>query len=511
MAEQADAWGLFDEEPSVGPTILNPSRDETAADVDIGPVKTPAAEPLRLRLGAQVPLHYTLKPLHSFFTEHCKHTLEDLQSLSGPVSGEGSDGSSGAGNAQRGIASTASARHEPASEGAASLHDALKAAYDAVMQLDESRRIATKSAGKKGPAAAAAAETEAVALDQLHGAGDALVDTAWAWMKLHRQWPHVAWREAYAHGQIARAVALSHGGDPLAGMHAVDMALIMGAPAEELEAIVSPLEMACTVVKAANAAADGAGKCAHAAASSSADAAAPLLSAPGGPLPTIPAVLGPDAELDLPSDLSPDHAILRVTVLTTGPARRVASCEAPPLEHPRLVDLRTPHESGRPLSLSDFRRRFLKASIPVVLSGGTRNWGALDAWRDLEALCAAHGHRTVPIEVGQHLSGYWREEAMLLRSFVTTYIVPSLGWGWGTKVRVAPVGDAPAPPAVAAAAAADPSVTTVHPSAIAYLAQHGLFEQLPALTKDIDVPLYCGNEVGAVNAWFGTPGECASA
>lgn len=180
------------------------------------------------------------------------------------------------------------------------------------------------------------------------------------------------------------------------------------------------------------------------------------------------------------------------------------------------------NETGKPLPLPDFRKRFVKANKPVVLCGVTRNWAAIDSWRDLTSLVQQHGHRTVPIEVGQHLSGYWREEPMTLRSFVATYLVPSLEWGWGKKIRVIGVGegssgsgdsapttpkpDAPAETPVSSTSGAPAGFTAVHPSAIAYLAQHGLFEQLPALTKEFDIPVYAGNEVGAVNAWFGTAG-----
>jgi hypothetical protein len=50
-------------------------------------------------------------------------------------------------------------------------------------------------------------------------------------------------------------------------------------------------------------------------------------------------------------------------------------------------------------------------------------------------------------------------------------------------------------------------VVPVPPQRIGYVAQHGLFEQLPALMEDFSVPSYCGDDVGAVNAWFGTAGE----
>lgn len=44
---------------------------------------------------------------------------------------------------------------------------------------------------------------------------------------------------------------------------------------------------------------------------------------------------------------------------------------------------------------------------------------------------------------------------------------------------------------------------------VGYLAQHPLFEQIPALAGDIREPQYCAlgeGDVRSVNAWFGPPG-----
>jgi hypothetical protein len=519
MEPTGDAWSLFDgDDAAPAPVTAGPPVAADAADPDApAEVAAPELGPERLRLGAAVPLSYTLRPLIDFFMQHARHTIDDLTTLAAPA--------------------PAAAAADPAVEGAAELLDALKAAHAAVTELDACRRKANKAGTKRGPtttaALAANSDAEAAALDQLHGAGDALVDTAWAWLRERKSWPHVAWREAFVHGQLCRSVAVSAGGDPLAGMQAVDLALIMGAPAPELEGLVAALEMACTVVKAANAAADGAAAAAAPAAAAAAPAAStdataappPTPSAPPAPsllLPVIPPVLGPDAAVDLPSlVIPPEHTVPRLAAMTTGPARKPAAAAAPPggeaaaaaaatTEHSALAALRAITEGGaggstKPLSLPDFRKRFVKAGKPVVLAGVGRNWAALDTWRDLPALVAQFGHRTVPVEIGQHLSGSWREEPMTLAAFVGTYVGPSVEWGWGTRVRVVGAPALPLPADDAAAA----SVRRVHPSAVAYLAQHDLFGQLPGLASGgaFEIPVYAGNEVGAINAWFGTAGE----
>lgn len=63
-------------------------------------------------------------------------------------------------------------------------------------------------------------------------------------------------------------------------------------------------------------------------------------------------------------------------------------------------------------------------------------------------------------------------------------------------------------------AVAQDAATSGHVVRRGYLAQHALFEQIPALAADIRTPEYCvlgkdeeeGGGVQAVNAWFGPPG-----
>lgn len=107
--------------------------------------------------------------------------------------------------------------------------------------------------------------------------------------------------------------------------------------------------------------------------------------------------------------------------------------------------------------------------------------------------------------------------------------MPSLEWGWGRRFRVDAAaaeaagvvvassdaeeeGRGAAPPVFwrtargpgDAADALAPAV--VHPAAVAYLAQHTLFDQVPALLDDLELPVYAEGEVGSINAWFGTAG-----
>ena len=83
---------------------------------------------------------------------------------------------------------------------------------------------------------------------------------------------------------------------------------------------------------------------------------------------------------------------------------------------------------------------------------------------------------------------------MLLSRFIDEYLGPSAS-AWGCPPPSAPL---------SAPSTAPPST----PPAVGYLAQHGLFDQIPALVAEggFGVPLYVGDDVGAVNVWIGTAG-----
>ncbi|WIA41876.1 hypothetical protein OEZ86_009200 [Tetradesmus obliquus] len=128
---------------------------------------------------------------------------------------------------------------------------------------------------------------------------------------------------------------------------------------------------------------------------------------------------------------------------------------------------------------------------PVVIRGAMQHWPALTKWQDLAYLSRVAGRRTVPVELGQHyLQEGWGTALMTLDDFIAQHMAPE-------------------PAAAAAAEAAATAAAAAAQPQRGYLAQHQLFEQVPALAADIATPDYCmlGEAgVSSVNAWFGPGG-----
>eukprot|EP00898_Chlorokybus_atmophyticus_P003510 jgi/Chlat1/415/Chrsp10S01512 len=120
-------------------------------------------------------------------------------------------------------------------------------------------------------------------------------------------------------------------------------------------------------------------------------------------------------------------------------------------------------------SASDFRSRFLKTEMPVIIKGLQKGWPAAEKWNSLQYLDKVLGHRTVPVEIGHANTKSFHEKAALMSDFIAEYL--------SSQDRVA------------------------------YLAQHPLLSQVPALEADVSVPTLCSEVAGddiAVSVWLGT-------
>ena len=288
---------------------------------------------------------------------------------------------------------------------------------------------------------AARALSDAIA-GEPRGSGRRAAEVAWARLQDGVGWTTPAWRECYVLGQLreateagedaAAAASAEKGteGDDGEGtrgallrraMLAVDMAHIMGGPGEIVQRFGRAIE---AIIREDRAGAEVAGDVA-----------------------LIPDVLPPHAAVTI----DPEHALERAEGITA----------------------------------KEFKRNYFNADKPVCLGNLGGSWPALAKWRDLRWLAREHGHRNVPLEVGAYDdAANWKEEVMLLSSFIDEYLMPGLkkelaGEDEGREGR-----------------------------RIAYLAQHQLFEQLPGLLGDFDPPPVCdvAGGVQRVNAWIGTAG-----
>jgi len=173
------------------------------------------------------------------------------------------------------------------------------------------------------------------------------------------------------------------------------------------------------------------------------------------------------------------------------------------------------------LSVEAFEAQYLRGGggrpVPVVLRNALSAWPALVKWGDMEYIKGAAAGRLVPVETfaeadaaQTYLSDSWVQRVMPLRDYIERY------------VEGAPAGGAVAGGAAAAAEDDDDDDDVWEDEALrGYLAQHPLFDQIPALRRDIAIPPHCravGPEDGLapaecevrgepiVSAWFGPGG-----
>ena len=128
-----------------------------------------------------------------------------------------------------------------------------------------------------------------------------------------------------------------------------------------------------------------------------------------------------------------------------------------------------PRVDARSLNVEQFLREYMEPtgpgtshSAPVILQHGLEAWPALQRWANMSYLKKAAAARLVPVETYDskdstqtYLSDSWEQQVMSVGDFIDQYVLGGQSSDAG------------------------------------YLAQHPLFDQIPALRKDISVPPYC--------------------
>ncbi|XP_053953685.1 bifunctional peptidase and arginyl-hydroxylase JMJD5 isoform X2 [Anastrepha ludens] len=128
-------------------------------------------------------------------------------------------------------------------------------------------------------------------------------------------------------------------------------------------------------------------------------------------------------------------------------------------------------------SVEDFRTKCFMTQQPALLLNTIAHWPAMQKWRNLNYLHKLAGNRTVPIEIGAiYTADEWSQQLVKIQDFLRRQFTQNSS------------------------------------KEIEYLAQHELFDQIPALKADIRVPDYCtlrsnknctNVENVSIKAWLG--------
>lgn len=173
--------------------------------------------------------------------------------------------------------------------------------------------------------------------------------------------------------------------------------------------------------------------------------------------------------------------------IPTSPPRHGRTPSLDPTKRVREVDA-----SG--LSCAAFFDKYLQRGEPVLIRGHLKaeGWGALEYFRDLRRLHADAGERLVPVSLGSPLVGYGGVVHWPLRRLIEQHLLPS------NATHETPPASGSAP-------------DEEGHCRVAYMTQHHLLHQQPALQALLAVPPYTlGRELSPTNVWIGTRGTVTS-
>ncbi|XP_031618472.1 bifunctional peptidase and arginyl-hydroxylase JMJD5 [Contarinia nasturtii] len=135
-------------------------------------------------------------------------------------------------------------------------------------------------------------------------------------------------------------------------------------------------------------------------------------------------------------------------------------------------------------SIHYFEQNHFNKSQPVILKNCMSQWPALSKWNKPSYLLEVCRNRVVPIEIGKNYTNEnWSQDLVKFEDFFRRQFLEN-------------------------------DETSIGSKKIEYLAQHNLFDQIPALKNDVSIPEYCcitnrtsDNEIDVdIKAWLGPEG-----
>ncbi|KAL7753685.1 hypothetical protein RI367_000616 [Sorochytrium milnesiophthora] len=174
-------------------------------------------------------------------------------------------------------------------------------------------------------------------------------------------------------------------------------------------------------------------------------------------------------------------------------------CAQPPLQTDDAAEQPRPRLGGSDIPCTDAARFdpcSMSVSEPLIIRGGVAWWPAVNSW-SVERFVQEFGQRVVPVEIGSsYVDNEWTQRLMTVQDFMLDYVQQ--------------------PPAATEHRAAKRPRLSHNPDhrQTAYLAQHDLFFQFPALRRDISIPDYIyempggsdGSDHVRTNVWLGPAG-----